>query len=73
MSDPVLGNAARWHDTSPLYGEDVGVPFVPYDAASGWRLALMVNIGQAVSRASVVTVHGGEHGGAIVDASRHDL
>lgn len=25
-SDPVLGNATRWHSTSPLYGEEIWIP-----------------------------------------------
>lgn len=69
MTDPVLGNAARRHSTSPLYGEDL--THNPLAYSGGPRLAQNPthDIGQLVARAYVVTLHGG----VILDASRHDL
>lgn len=68
MTDPVLGNAARWHDTSPLYGENLTVPFGGTDGTISWHWTGLATIGQFVARAFVST---GDGGG--LDASRHDL
>lgn len=65
MSDPVLGNSARWHSTSPLYGEDLDVPLVPSAAATIWRLGLGP-MGELCFSAVTLAV-------TIGDASRHDL
>lgn len=70
MSDPVLGNSARWHSTSPLYGESLlrehlaysGGPVIPTDHAAA-------TFGLDVARAYVVTLHGS----VSLDAPRHDL
>lgn len=60
MSDPVPGNAARWHSTSLLYGYAIWIPQL-----SGMGVFWDDTVGDAedVVRDAVV----------IDDASRHDL
>lgn len=65
-SDPVLGNATRWHSTIPLYGENVPPMLVP-DASMwrGWWSGLGPIGGFLFSAINTVVM--------IDDASRHDL
>ena len=68
MSDPVLGNAARWHSTSPLYGENVPLLLVPDATMWHWRWSGLGPIGGFLfSAVNVVVMHGD------LDAPRHDL
>ena len=70
MSDPVLGNAARWHSNSPLYGESLWREHLAYSGGPIIPTAHPAAMfGLDVARAYVVTLHGS----VSLDAPRHDL
>ena len=65
MSDPVLGNAARWHSTSPLYGEELHMLAHVWWHGNMWAHRGAAGLlSDAVARAHLV---------GSGDASRHDL